>query len=70
MSCTPTGSPPTLISGTVTPGANSIEEGALNTKSPVGRGARGWPGTSPDQSGAGPGQASVIAASASDAAAV
>ena len=56
ISCTPTGMPPTLISGTVTTGANSIELGALNTKSPVGRGASGWPGTSPDQSGAGPGQ--------------
>ena len=69
MSCTPTGIPPTLISGTVTTGANSIDDGALNTKSPVGRGASGWPATSPDQSGAGPGQERVIAASASDAAA-
>src|SRR3954470_6504448 len=66
---TPTGRPPTLISGTVTTGANSIEDGALNTKSPVGRAASGWPGTSPDQSGAGPGQESVIAASAIAAAA-
>src|SRR5262245_28093824 len=38
---TPTGRPPTLISGTVTAGANSIELGALKTKSPVGRGASG-----------------------------
>ena len=67
ISCRPTGMPPTLISGTVTTGANSIELGALNTKSPVGRGASGWPGRSPDQTGAGPGQASVIAASASGA---
>lgn len=64
--CTPTGMPPTLISGTFTNGANSIDEGALNTKSPVGRGAMGWLGTSPDQRGAGPGQEGVIAASASD----
>ena len=42
MSWTPTGMPPTLISGTVTTGANSIELGALKTKSPVGRGASGW----------------------------
>ena len=69
ISCRPTGMPPTLISGTVTTGANSIDEGALNTKSPVGRGASGWPGTSPDQIGAGPGQERVIAASASCAAA-
>jgi hypothetical protein len=62
MSCTPTGIPPTLIIGAVTTGANSIEEGALNTKSPVGRGASGWPATSLDQTGAGPGQESVIAA--------
>src|SRR5215468_2109204 len=61
----PTGRPPTLISGTVTAGANSIELGALKTKSPVGRGARGRPGTSPGQSGAGPGHDSVITASAS-----
>src|SRR5262245_22649460 len=37
----PTGRPPTLISGTVTAGANSIELGALKTKSPVGRGTSG-----------------------------
>jgi len=30
--------PATLIKGIVTTGANSIELGALNTKSPVGRG--------------------------------
>ena len=55
------------MSGIVTAGANSIELGALKTKSPVGRGASGWPGTSPDQSGAGPGHDSVITASASGA---
>jgi hypothetical protein len=37
MSCRPTAIPPTLISGTVATGANSIEEEAMNTKSPVGR---------------------------------
>src|SRR5204863_7062974 len=64
MSCKPTGIPPTLISGIVTTGANSIDDGALNTKSPVGRGAKGRPGTSPDQMGGGPGQERVMAVSA------
>jgi hypothetical protein len=41
--------PSTAMSGTVTAGANSIELGALNTKSPVGRGASGLPGKSPDR---------------------
>jgi hypothetical protein len=36
MRCTATGRVPTLVSGTATTGANSIEEGALNTKSSVG----------------------------------
>ncbi|MFC7544129.1 hypothetical protein ACFQU2_38460 [Siccirubricoccus deserti] len=39
----------------------------MNTASPVGRGASGWPGRSPSQTGAGPGQARLIAASASGA---
>ena len=55
------------MSGIVTAGANSVELGALKTKSPVGRGASGCPGTSPDHSGAGPGQDSVMIASASGA---
>src|SRR5262249_31352638 len=63
----PTGRPPTAKRGIVTAGANSMELGALNTKSPVGRGASGWPGTSPDQRGAGPGQDSVTTASPSGA---
>ena len=37
----------------------------MNTKSPVGRCASGWSGTSPDKIGAGPGQGSVIAVLAS-----
>ena len=41
MSWTPTGMPSTASSGTVTTGANSIELGALKTKSPVGRGDSG-----------------------------
>jgi hypothetical protein len=36
LPCTPTGRVPTLVGGTATTGANSIEEGALNTKSSVG----------------------------------
>ena len=47
--------PPTLMTGIVTAGANSMDEGMLNTESPVGRGASGLPGTSPGHNGAGPG---------------
>ena len=32
ITCTPTGMPPTASSGTVTEGAKSIEDGALNTR--------------------------------------
>ncbi len=53
--------------GIVTAGACNIELGVLKTESPVGRGASGWPGTSPGHSGAGPGQESMMTASASGA---
>ena len=61
--------PATLINGMETQGAKSMELPVLKTASPVGRGARGSPGLSPDQGVAGPGQESVMAASASGAAA-
>ena len=56
-----------LLTGIVSAGANRIELGVLKTESPVGRAASGCPGLSPGHSGAGPGQESVIAESASGA---
>jgi hypothetical protein len=53
----------------VTTGAPSAELGVLKTESPVGRAAGGWPGVSPVQTGAGPGEAGAIRASTSGASA-